>query len=115
MGYDHAYVTVREERLHTLALIAWITYAVGLLTSWVTGPIGFVIALMKQGEARGTIYESHFRAVVRSGIILFIGYAVGWALTVVVVGFFILPIVWIYNVWVVVKGLLRLIDRRPYD
>lgn len=114
MSYDHAYVTVREERLHTLGLIAWVTYAVGLLTAWVTGPIGFILALIKLGEARGTIYESHFRALIRSGIILFVGYAVGWITTPILIGFGILAIMWLYNVWVVVKGILRIVDRRPY-
>lgn len=114
MSYDRAYVTVREERLHTLGLIAWACYAVGLLTSWITGPIGFIIALMKQGEARGTIYESHFRAQIRSGVLLFIGYAVGWMTTPILIGFGILALTWIYNVWVVVAGTMRLVDRRPY-
>lgn len=115
MSHADPYSTRRREALHNAVLIAWISYAVGLLTSWVTGPIGFIIALVKRGDAIGTIYESHFAALIRSGIIVFIGYAVGWVLTPVLIGFPILILTFVYNLYVVVRGLLRLSERRPYD
>ncbi|WP_119677797.1 DUF4870 family protein [Indioceanicola profundi] len=117
MSYD-PYVSRRQEQLRNAALIAWISYAVGLATSWVTGPIGFIIALVKRGDSVGTIWESHFDALFRSGVLCFLGYTIGWLLvfTVIgaIIGFPLLLVTWIYNVYVVVRGGLRLFDGRPY-
>lgn len=117
MTHD-TYLSRREEQLRNAALIAWISYAVGLATSWITGPIGFIIALVKKGDAVGTVYESHFDALIRSGILVFLGYTIGWIFVFTfigaIIGFPILAITWIYNVYVVVKGMLRLLDGRPY-
>lgn len=114
MAYREYDITSRSESLRNAALVAWICYAVGLLTAWVTGPIGFIIALVKRADAINTAYESHFSAIIRSGLIIFIGNVIGWLLVWLGIGFLILAAVWVYNIFVVVKGLLRLSERRPY-
>lgn len=115
MAYREYDVSSRSEGLRNAALLAWICYAVGLLSSWLTGPIGFVVALVKRGDSVGTVYESHFNAVIRSGIICFIGYTLGWITVWIGIGFVILFAVWLYNVYVVIRGFMRLMERRPYD
>lgn len=108
----------RSEGLRSAAMVAWITYVLGLFTSWVTGPVGFIIAMVKRADAIGTPYESHFDAIIRSGLICFIGYSVGWILVFTVIGIIIggpiLLATWLYNVYVVIRGLLRISERRPY-
>ena len=117
-GYGDGYASRQDRRLKNAALVAWISYAVGLATSWITGPIGFIIALVKRDDARGTPYASHFDALLKAGILCFVGYTLGWILVVTVIGAVIgVPLLiatWIYNVFVVVKGLLRLLDGRGY-
>jgi uncharacterized membrane protein len=109
----------QEARLHNRALIGWISYGVGLVTSWVTGPIGFIIALISLSESKSTRYESHFQAMVQGGLICFCGYTLGWLLIFTFIGAILggplLLVTWLYNLYIVVRGLMRVSERRRYD
>jgi len=104
-----------RESLHNAALLAWILYAVGLFTGGLATFIGWIIALVKRGDAAGTVYDSHFAALVRCGVWLVVLYAVGWLTVWILIGWVILLGAWVYNLVVVVKGILALSNRQPYS
>ncbi len=80
----------------------------------ITVIIGVVIAHVKQPEARGTKYESHFRNQIISFWVGLAVIIVGWMLTVVLVGYAVILGAWIWILYRTIRGLLRILDDRAY-
>lgn len=102
----------RDKSLRNIALAVYILYIVSYFVG-ITSLIGVIIAHVKRGDAAGTIYESHLRnqiTVFWMGLLLGI---VGFLLTFVVVGWFVLLGVFVWTLYRIIKGLLRLNDGRP--
>ncbi len=98
------------------ALLVYGLYIVSLF-SGVPMFIGVVIAYLGRGEARGTAYESHldycitiFWVVFISGIVA----AVLWFTVILIpLAALIIGVVWLWMVYRLVRGGLRLLDDRP--
>lgn len=118
-------------------LFALVCYGLflGALATGFTAIVGMVLAYIKRGDTRGTIWESHFTALIR---LFWVGIAVFivWVALVIggVVGLIsnvdhdtipplaaLFPVAWlislVYLVWYVyrtVRGLLRALDGKAY-
>jgi uncharacterized membrane protein len=122
-------------------LIAYGLYLLGAMTGGLTTLIGTVLAHVRLGEARGTLYESHYRnlilvfwvwlavmvvagSVALAGVIgaafsLFASWPVfglaliPFGLAVWLMGLGILAtVLWYY--WRLVRGLVLVVDDKPY-
>ena len=103
------------EQLQGLKTVTMVVYALQALSFlWgVTAIVGVVINYVKREDARGTVYESHFDWQIRTfwwGLAWLI---VGGVLAILLVGFLVLFIAWIWMIYRVVKGWLKLIDGQP--
>ncbi|HJV97085.1 MAG TPA: hypothetical protein VJ608_13650 [Albitalea sp.] len=103
------------EELAGLKNIVMVVYALQALSFlWgVTAIVGVIIAYVKRDDAAGTLYASHFDWQIRSfwwGLLWFV---IGCVLIFVVVGFFILFAAWVWMVYRVVKGWLKLNEGKP--
>lgn len=105
---------MRTEEAKRNALIAYILMALGYFTG-ITWIIGFVWALVKKSEAKGTKYIDHYDNMIS----LFwwsLGLSIlGFLLVFVFVGFIILGAVWIWTVYKLVKGIANLTSDMPYN
>jgi len=103
------------EELAGLKNIAMVVYALQALSFlWgVTAIIGIVINYVKREDARGTLYESHFEWQIRSFWWGLLWSVVGVVLIFVVVGFFVLFATWVWMIYRVVKGWLKLNEGKP--
>jgi uncharacterized membrane protein len=103
------------EELAGLKNIAMVVYALQALSFlWgVTAIIGIVINYVKREDARGTIYESHFEWQIRSFWWGLLWSVVGVVLIFVLVGFFVLFATWVWMIYRVVKGWLKLNEGKP--
>lgn len=103
----------REASLHRYAMLGYALHLLGLVT--VIGfVVGLILAYIKREDARGTIYESHFRWQTRSFwwfVLWFVLLMIPTALTLFVVPFFIVAQVWF--AYRMIKGWLRMNDARP--
>lgn len=95
------------------ALIAYGLMVVGLFTGifWI---IGFIWAILKKGEAQGTVFEDHYTNIVKTfwwGLGLSI---IGFFLMFIVVGYLFLLGVWIWSIYRIVKGLARITSNKSY-
>jgi len=79
----------------------------------VTALIGVVISYVKRDDAVGTVYESHFNWQIRTFWWGLIWTAVGIALAIFVVGVFVLFAVWVWMIYRVIKGWLKLNEGKP--
>jgi uncharacterized membrane protein len=77
--------------------------------------IGVIIAYVKRDDVRGTWLESHFRWQIATfwwGLLFGV---IGLVLALALVGFVVLFAVWVWAIYRVVKGWLRLNDGRPVE
>lgn len=105
-----------EEQLAGLRRSAIFVYGLYIASYFlgVTAVIGVIVAYLKRGEARGTVYESHFsNQITVFWVVLVVG-ILGGLLTIIVIGWLVLFLLAIWSIWRVVKGLIRAMDRRPY-
>lgn len=98
--------------LKSYALAVYVLYLLSLIVG-LTSIVGFILALIKQGEAKGTPLESHFELQVRSfvwGLVIFL---IGLLLSFIGVGLLVMiaGAIWILYLWVV--GLIRLLNDQP--
>ena len=103
------------EQLASLKQITLVVYVLQALSFafGVTAIIGLVINYIKRDEAVGTIYESHFDWQIRTFWWGLLWSVVGVILAFVLIGFAMLFVVWIWAVYRVVKGFLKLNDNLP--
>ncbi|VVH65758.1 Probable transmembrane protein [uncultured Gammaproteobacteria bacterium] len=107
-------LTPQDNTAKINALIAYGCMAVGLFTGlfWI---IGAVWAMVKKGEARGTIFEDHYSNIVKTfwwGLGLSI---IGFILVFIAVGYFLLIGVWIWSIYRIIKGLAKITSDKAYN
>lgn len=99
------------QKTKNVALVVYVLYALSFLYG-ITAIAGVVIAYIKRDDVRGTWLESHFAWQIRTFWWGLAWTVVGVVLALVAVGFLILFAVWIWAIYRVVKGWLRLNDGR---
>ncbi len=99
------------QKTKNVALVVYVLYALSFLYG-ITAIAGVVIAYIKRDDVRGTWLESHFDWQIRTFWWGLLWTVVGVVLALVAVGFLILFAVWIWAIYRVVKGWLRLNDGR---
>ena len=107
-----------EKSAEQLASLKQITMAVYILQALsfffgLTAIVGVVINYVKKDEAVGTVYESHFDWQIRTFWWGLTWAVIGFILAFVLVGFAIMFVAWIWAVYRVVKGWLKLNDNLP--
>jgi len=103
------------EQLASLKNVTMVVYALQAL-SFIWGlpaVVALVINYVKRDDARGTLYESHFTWQIRSFWWGLLWVAIGGVLAVVLVGFVVLFVAWVWMIYRVVKGWLKLTEGQP--
>ena len=103
------------QELQALKTVTTAVYALQALSFlWgITAIVGVVINYVKREDARGTVYESHFDWQIRTFWWGLAWAVVGMVLAILLVGFLVLFVAWIWMIYRVVKGWLKLIDGKP--
>jgi uncharacterized membrane protein len=103
------------ESLRTIVLVIYGLYAVGILLAGVATLIGIVLAYVKRDDARGTVYESHFRWAISTFWISLLITVIGAITTLILVGWLIIAVGAVWYIYRIVKGWLRANERRPVE
>lgn len=104
----------KDEKLKDLTQLVYILQIISLVVG-LTAIAGVMINYLKRGDVRGTYLESHFNWQIRTFWWLLAGLVVGWLLSLVLVGFLILGLLYIWYIYRIVKGWLALSDRKGLD
>jgi uncharacterized membrane protein len=75
--------------------------------------VGLIINYVKRDDARGTLYESHFTWQIRSFWWGLVWALIGGVLAVLLVGFVVMFVAWVWMIYRVVKGWLKLTEGQP--
>lgn len=97
-----------------LVIICYALYLAGILIGF-TSIVGVIIAYVKRGEAKGTVWESHYTNLIMTFWITLGGAVVGAILTFIVIGILVLIAVVVWFLYRTIVGLMKAIDAKPYD
>lgn len=103
----------REDSAKTHALIAYALMAIGLFTGifWIAGAVW---AMLKKSDAQGTVFVDHYSNMISTFWWCLILSIIGWVLMIVGVGWILLGFVWLYGIYKIVKGLVKITSNKPY-
>ena len=103
------------EEIAGLKNITQVVYALQALSFLfgITAVVGVVIDYVKRDEAQGTLLQSHFDWQIRTFWWGLAWSVVGLVLTLVFIGFFVLFAAWVWMIYRVVKGWLKLNENKP--
>ena len=107
--------TPGDPDLAALKTVTMVVYALQAL-SFIWGLpaiVGVIINYIKREDARGTVYESHVEWQIRTFWWGLLWAVLGLLLAVVLVGFVVMFVAWIWMIYRVVKGWLKLIENKP--
>jgi len=104
-----------ESDTRLMAIIVYGLYLVGWPCLHLPTVVGLIMAYVKRDDARGTIWESHFRNQIETFWIALVIGIVAIPLCFVFVGIPILIGVVIWFFYRSIKGLIRVIEHKPYD
>lgn len=99
--------------LKQITLVVYVLQALGYLTGGLTAIAAIIINYVKKPDVAGTLYESHFEWQIRTFWWGLVWGVVGFVLMFVAVGFFVWFAAWIWMIYRVVKGWLRLTENQP--
>ncbi len=105
---------VADKKLKDLAQLVYILQALSLLVG-LTSVAAVIVNYLKRDDVRGTYLESHFNWQIKTFWWMLAGLVIGSLLTVVLIGFLVLLVVWIWYIYRIVKGWLALNDSRGLD
>jgi uncharacterized membrane protein len=99
----------------TWAMIVWGLYIASYFTAFITAIVGVVIAYVKRDELAGTPFESHMTSAIRTFWISLIGYIISAVLMFVLIGFLLAAVVFVWQLFRTIRGIIRAMDGRPID
>jgi uncharacterized membrane protein len=103
------------EKDKSMQNILWISYcfmAVGIVGAFIFPVIGVVVAYIKKSSPDGGYLADHLDNITSSFWILSIGMVVGWLLSIIIIGYAIMFLSWLYYTYNIIKGIARLKDDR---
>lgn len=100
------------EKLKSYQLITYILYLVSFVVGF-TFIVAIIMNYLKRGDVKGTWLESHNDWQIRTFWWSLLGYIVGGLLTLVLIGFVVLFVVFIWHVYRLIKGLMALNENKP--
>ena len=98
-----------------LVLVVYGLYLFALLSCGLAGIAGVIVAYVKRGEARGTLWESHFDnqinafwgwfALVVAGVVM---------IPLLGLGLIVIGVAFVWFLYRTIKGLLQAVESKPY-
>ena len=101
-----------ERSAKSLTTLIYVLYAASFLVG-ITAIVAIVMNYIKKDDVAGTFLESHFRWQIRTFWFGLLWSVVGGLLMVVVVGWAVLFANFVWMIYRIVKGFLRLNDNKP--
>lgn len=105
--------TSPSSELKTHALVSYILLALGLFTA-IPLLLGAVWAMVKKKDALGTIYHSHMVNATRIFWWSLLWLIIGGILATIFIGFAVLGIAWLWGLYRVVNGFVKILADEPY-
>lgn len=103
---------ITDSKTKDTVLIVYILQAVSLLVG-ITLLIGVIINYIKRSDAKGTWLESHISWQIRTFWLYLCFIIIGGATVIIGIGYLILLIAYIWLIYRICKGWIRLSENKP--
>jgi uncharacterized membrane protein len=103
-----------QESFRGSAILIYILFLIGWPSLHLATIVGLVLAYIQRGDARGTLWESHFSNIIEVFWISLLVGIIAIPLCLVGVGFVVLGLLVVWYLYRTIKGLVRAVDGRPY-
>ena len=100
-----------KEQTIQITHITYALYALGLITG-IFAIAGLIVAYIKRDDAVDSYLASHYSWLIRTFWWGLLWTTIGIILAIVAVGFVVLAVVWVWWVYRIIKGWLRLTEKR---
>jgi uncharacterized membrane protein len=107
-------VPTADESARGTAIISYVLFLIGWPTLHLATIVGLILAYVKRGETRGTIWESHFDNIINTFWVTLVVGIVAIPLCFIIVGIPLLIGVGIWFLYRSIKGLIRAVDNKAY-
>ena len=107
--------TDRQTEPRTWAIVVWGLYIASYFTFAITMIVGLIIAYMKRDELADTPFASHMTSAIRTFWISLILGIIGVVLSIVGIGIILLIALAIWQLFRIIRGMIRAIDSKPID
>jgi len=97
----------------TWATIVWVLYIASYFTVMLTSIAGLIIAYVKRDDLVGTPYASHMTSAIRTFWISLIVGAIGFVLCFILIGFLVIGLLALWNLFRVIRGMVYALDGKP--
>ena len=97
-----------------MAIVAYVLFLAGVPTVHLSSVVGVILAYIQRNDWRGTMWESHFEAMIFTFWVSFVVGLVAIPLCFVVVGIPILIGVVVWFLYRNIRGLVHAIESKPY-
>jgi uncharacterized membrane protein len=114
MTADSVSTSRSDESFRGTAIVAYVLYLLGWPSLHLATIVALILAYVQRGEARGTIWESHFSNVIETFWISLIVGLIAIPLCFIGIGFVVLAFLVVWFLFRTIKGLIRAIDGRAY-
>ena len=101
-----------EQALKTTATVVYALQAAGFFLGGITWIVAVIVDYVKRDDAKGTWLESHYRWQIRTFWFGLLWGVIGGILCLVIIGFAVLAADAIWIIYRIVKGWIRLTERR---
>jgi uncharacterized membrane protein len=99
----------------TWAMIVWGLFIASYFTAFITLIVGVVIAYVKRDELAGTPFESHMTSAIRTFWISLIGSIISGVLMLVLIGFALAAVLFVWQLYRIIRGMIRAVDGSPIE
>lgn len=94
-------------------LLSYILHGLGALSSGLFAVAGVIVSHIKTGETSNDFIRSHHSWLTRTFWWALLWFVIGWATTVIGLGFVILGITTIWYIYRVIRGAINFAENRP--
>jgi len=106
-------LTALDQSAKTGVLIGYGLMVLGLFTGmfWI---IGAIWAMVKRSNSLGSPLEDHYTNIINTFWWGFILTVIGFIASFIVVGYFLMFAVWIWSIYRIVNGIVKITANKPY-
>src|SRR5262249_6989718 len=106
-------VTYAGTNPQTWAIIVWALLIASYFTLAITAIVAVIIAYVKRADVAGTPFESHMTSAIRTFWISLIVGVIGLVLCLIFIGFIVLFLLGIWQLFRSIRGRIRALVKRP--
>jgi uncharacterized membrane protein len=101
-----------DAELKTITIVIYALQALSFVFG-ITAIVALIINYVKREDVKGTLYENHFNWQIRTFWWGLLWFCLGWMTALFFIGFALLFVAWIWVIYRVVKGWLKLSEGKP--